>query len=233
MMAHLQQKYGDTSILAYNAARAALTRPYVSGDIDEYLATHVQAHHACSRANNPLNDIDKVAALISGMGGLKGPFEFTIHQFEEETANLAHRKFEDTAAILATDSTSAVPARLGLASRIRLAAPRILTSDARPAPTTQGYYGAAAAMVPPTTLRDEIVAVLKDILPPLLATTTPAANATATTRAHTPTLYCWTHGHGGHADKDCRRPAPGHDPRATANRRMGGSNRNGGRLGPK
>jgi len=236
MMHHVRRKYGDASMQAYAEARAALNRPYANEDIDTFLGTHVHAHLTCLRAGNPLNDIEKVESLISALGGPTGPFAFTIARFEEESAILANRRFEDTPApepnqdASAGPSTSpAAPVRLGLASRIRLAAPRILTANTTgpAAATTKGYYGAAAVNAPPasTLLRDEIVAALKDILPPLLATATPAANAISTTRARPRNLYCWTHGLGGHTGKECKRPAPGHDNRATVNRRMGGSNK--------
>ena len=40
------------------------------------------------------------------------------------------------------------------------------------------------------------------------------------------TEYCWTHGLCRHNGFNCRNPADGHNPYATVNNRMGGSNKN-------
>ena len=152
MMDHVREKYGDSSVHAYEAARATLLRPFTGGDLDAYLATHVDAHLACVRAANPINDFDKVGALLAGVGGRSGAFAFTICQFEEDTP-FHLRKFEDTPAtvavpeiqatprIVATDEQDAVPAVAyapghpatlacdGLATRLRKAAQRNCCSN--------------------------------------------------------------------------------------------------------
>lgn len=53
----------------------------------------------------------------------------------------------------------------------------------------------------------------------------PPAAPTATTRAEPPTKYCFTHGLGYHTGHACTNRAPGHIPHATANNKMGGSER--------
>ena len=220
--------------------------PYAPGrvDIDVFLAAQVEAHLACVRANNPLNDITKVDALITAIGGRSGPFAFTISKFEEECSHIAQRKFEDTQAAPAVPEVVAVPAtaavgapkddeyiparpatayvpgrpaqdaRTGLASRIRLAAPRIL--DIPAAPTTKGYFGAA-----------EVVDTFKDSIKEAIAEAISSANATGLRTDRNPPrrtdLYCWSHGLGGHSGAQCRNPRPGHIPRASASKRLGGS----------
>ena len=244
MMSHIHAKFGDASVNAYNQAKAILQHPYAHDvDIDVFLAAQVEAHLACVRANNPLNDIEKVDALIKAIGGRSGPFAFTINKFEEECSHIAFRKFEDTLATAATLEIPAVPAtdavgdegddeytpavpattyvpgcpaqegRAGLASRIRMAAPRIL--DTPPAPTTKGYFGAA-----------EVVASFKDSIKEALADALNTANATGPRTDRSPTrrdLYCWSHGLGGHSSTQCKNPRAGHNPRASATKRLGGS----------
>ena len=97
--------------------------PYIVGnDIDTFIATHTAVHYACKRAGNPMNNIDKIESFIGALGARDGPFTFTIHAFEEATPSLTARKFEDTAA------SDTVPVQLGLASRIRQAAPFLTNS---------------------------------------------------------------------------------------------------------
>ena len=244
MMSHIHAKFGDASVNAYTQAKISMQQPYTPGmDIDIFLATQVAAHNACIRAGNPLNNIEKVNALISAVGGRSGPFAFTISNFEEHTSNIAHRTFEDTLAVTAIPDVAAVPAiapsgepdspeynpgrpgiayvpgraaeepREGLASRLRKAAPRIV--DVPPTPTTtQGYYGAA-----------EVVATIRDTVKQVLAEAVTTANATQRRDRNPPRrdLYCWSHGLGGHSSTQCKNPRTGHDSRATATKRMGGS----------
>lgn len=251
MMSHVRLKYGDCTVHAYQQARASLLRPFTGGDIDSYLAAHVEAHMACVRANNPLNEIEKVDALIAGVGGRSGPFGFTICQFEEDCSSLICRKFDDTPAIVAVpeihaapavdaiDDQPAVPAiayvpghppspaREGLATRLRQAAPRVINASGVAAPNSHSFYGAAVTS-PPTNLKAEITAILNDLLPfaptDANAASTPAL-VTATTRRGRKEFYCWSHGLCGHAGKDCRNARVGHNPRATVSNRMGGSSK--------
>ena len=213
--------------------------PYTNGDIDEFLAVQVSAHHQCTRTGNPLNTIEKVTSLIAALGGVSGPFSFTIAKFEEDTrGNLAYRTFEDLPATTATDTVPAQPARDGLATRIRQAAPRVIaTTGAHGAPTTNvsGYYGAAASTCSsPSPLRDEVITAIKEALPSMLSTAIARAlpadsEANATTNRDQPPrrrdLYCWTHGMGGHSSRECKNPHTGHDPRATGRNRRGGSSK--------
>ena len=249
MMNHVHAKFGDASVNAYIHAKTTLQQPYVPGtDIDVFLATQVEAHLACIRAGNPLNDIDKVDALICAVGGRTGPFSFTISAFEEENSSIIHRKFEDSPPITAIPEVAAVQAtaaieavgdpdnegytpyipahpgtpyapgrvaqeqREGLASRIRKAAPRIL--DAPAVPTTKGYFGAA-----------EVVSSLQDSIKAAVAEAVTSANAASRRDAPRREFYCWTHGLGGHTGTQCKNPRTGHNPRATTNKRMGGSNK--------
>ena len=245
MMCHVHAKFGDASINAYNQAKASLQNPYTPGqDIDVFLASQVEAHLACVRAKNPLNDIEKVNYLINALGGRSGAFGFTIQKFEEDTGDIAHRQFEDAPATPATPEVLAVPAtyaegapdsedysparpalphvparaaqekREGLATRIRKAAPRIL--DAPAVPTTKGYFGAA-----------EVVTSLKDTLKEALADAVTAANVASRRDRNPPRrdLYCWSHGLGGHNGTQCKNPRTGHDPRATLAKRLGGTNK--------
>ena len=265
MMEHVRCKFGNATIHGYNMARKSLERPFTQGmDMDEYIASHIEAHHACFRAGNALNDIMKIEAFINGLGGRDGPFQFTINQFEADSANLASRKFEDTPAIagvpeaVARAATDAVPAGddheelpaqpaqayvpgrpaepalEGLATRICKAAQRLLDGPTIPTtiPTTRGYYGASAVTPFPTaTLRQDILDTIKEVLGKTVGDA--SANA-ASNRDRTPpdptrrgdrrNLYCWTHGQKGHTGAQCKTPRPGHDPRATLNNRMGGSN---------
>ena len=251
MMAHVYNKFGNATIHGYNVAKTSLERPFTPGmDIDDYLASHVEAHIACSRAGNALNDIMKLEALINGIGGRSGPFQFTIAKFEEDTTNLTHRRFEDTPAIegapeiRARDAIDAIPAdadhdeiparpaqdhvpgrpepgHLGLATRIRMAAQRLMEPAA---PTTRGYFGAAA--VTPANLRQDILDTIKEALCRTVGDTAATANAANNRdrRGDRRNMYCWTHGQKGHTGAHCKNPAPGHDPRATVNNRRGGSN---------
>ena len=245
MMCHVHAKFGDASINAYNQAKASLQNPYIPGmDIDVFLSSQVDAHLACVRAHNPLNDMDKVNYLIHALGGRSGAFSFTILKFEEDTADITHRKFEDTPAVAGSWEVDAIPAtdpaglpgsddhlparpavphlparaaqekQEGLATRIRKAAPRIL--DAPAVPTTKGYFGAA-----------EVVPSLQDTIKEAVADAVTAANA-ASRRDRIPPrrdLYCWSHGLGGHNGTQCKNPRTGHDPRATSTKRLGGSNK--------
>ena len=233
MLTHAQQTYGAVTVTGYNIAKSSLLRPYAPGtNIDAFLASHVDAHLACIRAGNALNNIEKVDALINAVGGRTGIFAFTIQAFEEATSDLAHRTFEDSPA---TDQN---PVREGLASRIRKAALRLLTTTDPATATTSGYYGAAAAAsaLPPKSIRDEVTSALQELLPSLVATAidraTNAANATATraananaTRVPQEKKYCWTHGLCAHTGQECRTPdrQAGHNPKATLTRKMGGS----------
>jgi len=246
MMQHVTNKYGDASVFSYQEAKTALMHPYANGDIDEFLAAQVSAHHQCARTGNPLNTIEKVTSLIAALGGVNGLFSFTIAKFEEDTrGNLAYRTFEDLPAKPATDTLPAQPARDGLATRIRQAAPRVIANmGANGAPTTSGYYGAAAVATHSSPqLRDAVIRALQEVLPSMLATAlagapppTSPATAPVLTSHDSPhdvppagtdrNLYCWTHGLGGHTSIDCVNRAPGHEPRATITRRMGGTNRN-------
>ena len=245
MMCHVHRKFGDATIHAYNQAKVSLQNPYIPGmDVDVFLASQVEAHLACVRAQNPLNDIEKVNYLINALGGRSGAFGFTINIFEEDTYEITHRKFEDTPAIPATLEVAPVPAtdakgdpaaddytparpaiihvparaaqekRDGLATRIRNAAPRIL--DAPAVPTTKGYFGAA-----------EVVSTLQDTIKEALADAVTAANATSRRDRNLSRrdLYCWSHGLGGHNGTQCKNPRNGHDPRATSAKRLGGSNK--------
>ena len=45
-------------------------------------------------------------------------------------------------------------------------------------------------------------------------------------RQPNPRGYCWSHGWCGHTGATCRTPAPGHQPQATLENRMNGSNKN-------
>ena len=229
MMEHVRNKHSWTTSHHYHQAKAALLTPLVIApgtDIDTFLATHVDAHLACKRADNALNQIEKVDALIAAVGGRTGPFALTINTFEEATPRLHMRTFEDTADLPAQGEHEAVPARIGLATRIREAAPRIFASASPSHPTTRGYFGAAA------TFREELTATLRDILPSMLNT----ANATTlqpmgqqqqqqqqSRRART--KYCWSHGLCAHTGKDCRNPSAGHDIQATVQNRRGGSSK--------
>ena len=244
MMSHVHAKFGDASVNAYNQAMATLQQSYLPGtDIDVFLSTQVAAHMACTRSGNSLNDIVKVNCLIAAVGGRGGPFGFTINKFEEDSSNISHRKFEDSPAVTATPAVTAVPAvepqgtpddegfipgvpaivhvpgraaqepREGLASRIRKAAPRVL--DIPAAPTTKGYYGAA-----------EVVATIKDTFKEAVAEAVNSANAAHRDRTQPRRdFYCWSHGLGGHNGTQCKNPRTGHDPRATATKRMGGSSK--------
>jgi len=251
MMDHVRAKFGDSSVHAYEAARATLLRPFTGGDLDAYLATHVDAHLACARAGNPLNDCDKVGALLTGVGGRSGAYGFTICQFEENTP-FHLRKFEDTPAteevpevqatlrieahgdqadvpaVAYVPGHPATPACDGLATRLRKAAQRV-PAPAAATPTTHGYYGAAATS-PLLNIRAELTAALKDLLPPTLtdanAVAAPGPVPTTTTpRRGRKEFYCWSHGLCGHAGKDCRNVRVGHNPKAMVSNRMGGSNK--------
>ena len=224
MMEHVRAKHAWATAHHYHQDKAALQAPLAPGStIDALLAQHVDAHLACQRAGQPLPDIEKVDACIHALGGRGGPFGFTISSFEEETPRLQHRRFEDTPA----NATTGEPARVGLATRIREAAPRIIATGPPPAPSTaRGYYGAAA------TFRDEVTAAIRDVLPAMLIT----ANATTTMSQQQPitnqqqsrrnrTKYCWSHGQCAHAGKECRNPQPGHDINATIQNRRGGSSK--------
>ena len=224
MMEHVRAKHAWATTHQYHQAKAALLIPFALGtDIDSFLATHVEAHLACARADNPLNDIEKVDACITALGGRSGPFGFTISAFEESTPRLQLRRFEDTPATPANGTQPAMPERVGLARRIREAAPRIDHANSSPAPTTtKGYYGAA------TAFREEIAAAIRDVLPSMLPATTTATQPTTTTQQQSRrnrTKYCWSHGLCAHTGRECRNPHAGHDVTANAQNRHGGSNK--------
>ena len=241
MMAHVRAKHAGATTHQYHQAKAALLTPFTLGtDIDAFLATHVEAHLACARAQNPLNAIEKVDACITALGGRQGPFGFTILAYEEETgSHIGYRQFEDTPA------SNDIPARDGLATRVRKAAQRIPDVPAAAPAVARDYgYGAAAVNALAPNIRDEVVRALQEVLPSMLATALASAPPAKRTTETVPTsrdrlphdvqpaglpernLYCWTHGLGGHTSIDCVQRAPGHDPRATITRRMGGTNRN-------
>ena len=217
MFAHAHAKHSDTTTRQYHKAKAALRLPYTQGtDMDAYIASHVDSHLACARTQNVLNDIDKLELFIDGLGGRSGPFAFTINTFEEQLPQLHLRKFEDV------PGHDDVPARSGLATRIREAAPRILANPTPTAPVTTsgGYYGASAAF------REEIAAAIRDVLPSMLpatVTTTPQTTTTQQQSRRNRTKYCWSHGLCAHTGRECRNPHAGHDVTAHAQNRRGGS----------
>ena len=180
-MQHVTAKYGDATVHDYQQAKALLLRPYVIGtDIDIFLASHVEAHHTCIRTGNALNDIEKVNALITAVGGTTGPFNFTISKYEEDTgSNIAYRLYEDLPA------SNGNPAREGLATRIRKAARRIPEDTGNATPRTGEYYSAAAISTPaPPNIREEVIRALQEVLPSMLATALGGTPPTTSTTPH-------------------------------------------------
>jgi len=210
MLKHVSAKYGTYTAQAYHQARAALLRPYDGGDLDAFMAQQVNAHHTCERTGNSINELEKVDSLISALGPA---FQFTIASFEEACSSLTDRTWN------------------ALATRIRQAAPRVLTPAPAKAPSTGSYYGAASATEAPATKAD-IIAALRDFAEAnAIRRTNPAAGRETGLRTTDPSpgttgtqpkSYCWTHGLCGHTSSTCRYPRPGHDRRATESNKHGG-----------
>ena len=197
----------------YEGALAKLAVPYEMGtSMETHISRQAALHRECKAMGFPLNQGDKLRFFIRGLGGYGGPFATTLTVWEEEVGRIPEqRTFEDG------DGAPTPPPQPAVDSKGRK------KGGAAPAQAGPSYEGLAtvvrrAAMrFPPSA-----TATAATFGSHVQGRAPPQAMTAAAPMQKRNADWCWTHGRCHHSGKDCKRPAPGHRPEATATRPLGG-----------
>ena len=226
LLAFLRRRSTVSSHVLYEQVLLSLGEPFVFGtSFEDFLARHSSLHLECERVGFPLNQGDKLRFLVNGVGGHDGLFATSLAVWEENVAATPERRTFEDAGVLRERVPQAPPPREKGATKKsgKQELPRTATEVVAEACAAPAFEGLG------TVLKR---AALK------LAHTAPATAATFgvhARKAEPPVAaavthrlgkqqdkWCWTHGPGAHASKDCRSPAPGHRNDASATNRLGG-----------
>lgn len=197
----------------YEGALTKLAIPYEMGtSMETHISRHAALHRECKAMGFPLNHGDKLRFFIGGVGGYGGPFATTLAVWEEEVGRVPEqRTFEDG------DSASQPLSQLVSDAKAKKKASAATAAAGPPYEGLATVVRRAALRFPPSAMAT--AATFGSLVQPMAPAQALLAAAPTQKKAAD---WCWTHGRCHHSGKDCKRPAPGHRPEATATRPLGG-----------
>ena len=209
----LRTRHGTMGTTDAKALTQLLSCPYESSvPLDDHLDRFVLTAARLAEIGQPLSEFAKVQALTKSM----------------EHCGLYTGGFQLYNVTPGTDTMA-----LQTAANLSIALRKWDAQLQRAGPATFGYSTATAAATTTATAAATVLApaIIQHIAAAVTSALQAAAAVTATKstpapapRARKPQLfYCWTHGPSPtHNSVDCRKPAPNHNPAATASNKMGG-----------
>jgi hypothetical protein len=204
IISYLRTTFSTVPPAEIAALRSILETPYRAGDsIREFTARHTETQSALTLAGDRRTPFSQASSLMDALDQC-GSFRFALDMYR----------------LVNTDPTAyTLPGIIHLVHT---------THDNRKAPATtaDAHYAAETTVAP-------LTAAQLDVARTIIAAESRALAVSATRRtAPAPPVrrarpeadrWCWTHGFLGHDSADCNRPTDGHNLKATAANRLGGS----------
>jgi hypothetical protein len=206
ILASLDLQHGILSPADLARSLDSLKIPFVPGSVSlrDFVNAHRRVHQEALRNGQQIAEFSRVRELIAALGPC-GVFSTRIALWRIHLPSAAQQTFELLAAAVVEfddnrDST-ATSATGGYSPSVQ---PIALAATATPLPSALLEF-IEAAVAAAVSGRKRTPSQTSGPSPP------PGGS-----------LYCWTHGPGGHKGTECRNPAPGHVSTATATSMHGG-----------
>jgi len=211
LMGHLRTIYGTPSVGRHQAALAAIQEPQGTRSLEELIGEHVRQHAIARVCGQPIPEAAQIRSLLASLQ----PRLRTV-------ASHSYRMYAEGEASFATHRFAPFMVRL----RTALRAAEDVGGDFCP----EEPSSTALAARTPFPARDPVLVALKDLTARLDRLTvekkkeghaSPASSSASPSRPRRDAEFCWTHGPGAHASRDCRNPKAGHQPSATLRDKKG------------
>lgn len=212
VLACLDRRFGDATVVDLHANRAKLRVPFrATDDFEKFIYTHRDAHTYARRCKQEIGEAEKVALFTDAITPC-GLFERKLFLFSDINPDVHQQTFVNLAAMMLHEwrsHTSKLPSSALKNPAVAANAAATINSSDEHAELLAFRAAAASGKAPPP--------------PPPPAGKPKKPKMTAAEYAARNVHYCWTHGpQCGHKSDECKSPGAGHRTEATDTNRLGG-----------